>query len=175
MSLMTAAALTAGLVVGPVGIASGAADDIGGVRVAFFGFHLINTSLEPTTVAEDRRIRDLDGLLQDKLSASGRFKLIAIPPDMQKEIAAGPETGNCNGCERDLAKRLGADRAAWGSVQKVSNLILNINVYMTDVQTGKPAVVRSRPIWIACATSPSLICTLSRSASLMPKPSRSAT
>jgi hypothetical protein len=141
--LMKTVVLMADLVVGSLGFASAAAEDNGDSRVAFFGFHLINTSLEPTTAAEDRRIRDLDGLLQDKLSASGRFKLVAIPPDIQKEIAAGPEIGNCNGCERDFAKRIDADRAAWGSVQKVSNLILNINVYMTDVQTGKPAFTRS--------------------------------
>jgi hypothetical protein len=141
MILVKTAVLTAGLVVGSLGFAG--ADDNVSPRIAFFGFHLINTSLEQTTAAEDRRIRELDDLFQDKLSASGRFKLVAIPPDIQKEIAAGPEIGNCNGCERDFAKRIDADRAAWGSVQKVSNLILNINVYMTDVQTGKPAFTRS--------------------------------
>jgi hypothetical protein len=141
MILMKTAVLTAGLVVGSLGFAG--ADDNVSPRIAFFGFHLINTSLEQTTATEERRIRELDDLFQDKLSASGRFKLVAIPPDIQKEIAAGPEIGNCNGCERDFAKRIDADRAAWGSVQKVSNLILNINVYMTDVQTGKPAFTRS--------------------------------
>jgi Protein of unknown function (DUF2380)/Secretory lipase len=44
---------------------------------------------------------------------------------------------NCNGCERDLAEKTGAEWAAWGTVQKVSNLILNINLYMEDVQTGR--------------------------------------
>jgi hypothetical protein len=38
-----------------------------------------------------------------KRYASGRFKIITIPPDMQKEIAAGSETSICNGCERDIA------------------------------------------------------------------------
>jgi len=141
--LMTTVVLTAGLVGGSLGFAGAAAADNGSPRVAFFGFHLINTSLEPTTAAEDRRIRELDELFREKLSASGRFTLVAIPPDMQKEITAGPEISSCNGCERDLAKRLGADRAAWGTVQKVSNLILNINVYMTDVSTGKSAFARS--------------------------------
>jgi hypothetical protein len=141
MILMKTAVLTAGLVVGSLGFAG--ADDNVSPRIAFFGFHLINTSLEQTTATEERRIRELDDLFQDKLSASGRFKLVAIPPDIQKEIAAGPAIGTCNGCERDLAKRIDADRAAWGSVQKVSNLILNINVYMTDVQTGRPAFTRS--------------------------------
>jgi hypothetical protein len=53
---------------------------------------------------------------------------------VQKEVAAGSQFGNCNGCARDFAKRIDADRAAWGTVQKVSNLILNINVCMEDVQ-----------------------------------------
>jgi hypothetical protein len=144
MALMRIAAVAAGLFLGSLGVTGGAgADDNGSPRVAFFGFHLINTSLEPTTPAEESRIRQLDALFRDKLDASGRFKLVTIPPDVQKEIAAGPEIGNCNGCENDHAKRIGADRAVWGTVQKVSNLILNINVYMTDAPTGKPAFTRS--------------------------------
>jgi Protein of unknown function (DUF2380) len=137
MFLLKAAALAAGLVFGSVGIASKAADNNGRSRVAFFGFRLINTSLESTTVAQDRRIQELDELFREKLDASGRFKIITIPPDMQKEVAAGPVISDCNGCERDFAKRIDADWAAWGTVQKVSNLILNINVYMEDVRTGK--------------------------------------
>jgi len=36
-----------------------------------------------------------------------------------------------------------ADWAAWGTVQKVSNLILNINLYMEDARTGKLEFVKS--------------------------------
>ena len=43
----------------------------------------------------------------------------------------------CNGCEIDLARELGADRLAYGWVQKVSNLILNVNVVFEDVATGQ--------------------------------------
>jgi len=38
---------------------------------------------------------------------------------------------------------VGADWPAWGTVQKVSNLILNINVYMEDVATGNLEFVKS--------------------------------
>lgn len=121
-----------------------AAGDSGGVpRVAFFGFELVNTSLEPTTEDEQRRIRMLDDLFREKLSASGRFTIVAISPDVQRDVAGGPEISNCNGCERDYAKKTGANWAAWGSVQKVSNLILNINVYMEDARTGKLEFVKS--------------------------------
>lgn len=122
---------------------SAAVDGKGVPRVAFFGFELINTSLEPTAPAETRRIQLLDTQFRQKLDASGRFKIVAIPPEAEKEIAAGPEVSNCHGCERDIARRLGADWAAWGTVQKVSNLILNINVYMEDVRSGKMEFVKS--------------------------------
>jgi Protein of unknown function (DUF2380) len=141
--LMKAVTLTAVLVFGSLGTASAAADNNGSSRVAFFGFRLINTSLEVTTAAEDRRVHQLDELFREKLGASDRLKIITIPPDIQREITAGPEICNCNGCERDFAKRIGADLAAWGTVQKVSNLILNINLYMEDVQTGKLKFVKS--------------------------------
>ncbi|MGB7833318.1 MAG: DUF3280 domain-containing protein [Xanthobacteraceae bacterium] len=123
-------------------VANAATEDI--PQIAFLGFQLINTSLEqPTTTAEDQRIRILDDLFQQKLEASGRFKILPIPPDLRQEITAGPTISNCNGCQRDWARKAGADWAAWGTVQKVSNLILNINVYMEDARTGKPQFVKS--------------------------------
>jgi hypothetical protein len=41
------------------------------------------------------------------------------------------------------AQRVGANWAAWGMVQKVSNLILNINVYMENADSGKMEFARS--------------------------------
>jgi Protein of unknown function (DUF2380) len=118
------------------------AEDQAAPRVAFFGFHLINTSLESTRPEEAMRIQSLDDMFQRKLNASGRYQLIPIPSDLQNVIAAA-SIANCNGCEREFALRLGADLAAWGTVQKVSNLILNINVYMEDAHTKKMAFVKS--------------------------------
>ena len=112
-------------------------------RVAFFGFSIINTSLEPTKPEEEARLRMLDNLLREKLAASGRFTIAEISPELQQEIARGADIRDCNGCERDYARRAGADWAAWGNVQKVSNLILNINLYMEDAQTGKLEFVKS--------------------------------
>lgn len=112
-------------------------------KVAFFGFQLINTSLQPTSPPEGHRITVLDEIFKERLDNSGRFKIVPIPSELQKEIAAGPEISGCNGCERDYAKGVGADWAAWGTVQKVSNLILNINVYMEDAKTGKLEFMKS--------------------------------
>jgi hypothetical protein len=112
-------------------------------RLAVFGFALINTSLQPTAPAENQRIRALDNRLRERLNRSGRFELVAIPADIEREIAAAPRIGSCNGCERDLARRVGADWAVWGTVQKVSNLILNINLYAEDAASGRFEFARS--------------------------------
>lgn len=58
-------------------------------------------------------------------------------------MAAGPEISNCGGCEFDYRKQLGGDIAAWIVVQKVSDLILNINVYMADVAAKKLIFIHS--------------------------------
>ena len=141
--MMRARILVALLVVQVGCLASTFADSPKTPRVAFFGFQFINTSLEPTSPAEAERVRMLDVMLQQKLNASGRFKIIPLSPELRAKVAAGPEISNCNGCERDLAQEAGADWAAWGTVQKVSNLILNINVYMEDAHAGKPEFVKS--------------------------------
>jgi hypothetical protein len=112
-------------------------------RVAFFGFELINTSAESTTPDEVRRIRMLNENFSHELSISGRFEMVPIPDEMRDRIAAGTGIANCNGCQRDYAKKLDADLAAWGTVQKVSNLILNINLYVEDEHSEKLKFVKS--------------------------------
>ncbi len=110
--------------------------------VAFFGFRLINTTLTPSTEDELQRLKLLDKIIDEKLVASGRYTTIPIPEDMRSEIAKGPDFGSCS-CEADYAKRLDADLVGWGTVQKVSNLILNINVYIADVKSNNYVFVKS--------------------------------
>jgi hypothetical protein len=50
---------------------------------------------------------------------------------------------DCNGCELDIAKTMNADRVLTGWVQKVSNLILNINIEIKDVRTGSTVLMKS--------------------------------
>ncbi len=128
---------------GAADLADAAGDETDIPKVVFFGFQLVNTSLEPTTPAEVGRINMLDGLFREQLDHSGRFKIVAIPPGLQRQIAAGAEISGCNGCERSFAKTAGGDWAAWGTVQKVSDLILNVNVYMEEADSGKMVFVKS--------------------------------
>ncbi len=50
---------------------------------------------------------------------------------------------NCNGCELDIGRALGADVVILGWVQKVSNLILNVNIEVKDVVSGQTLFTKS--------------------------------
>lgn len=110
--------------------------------MAFFGFSLINTSLEPTKPEETARLKMIGELFTQKLDASGKFKIVPVSAEGEKALGSAA-IENCNGCEKEAAIASGADWAAWGMVQKVSNLILNINLYMEDARSGKMEFVKS--------------------------------
>ena len=113
--------------------------------VAFLGVQFINDNegFEPTTDAERARIATIAELFKSQLTASGRYAFVDVPADVKARIAAGQPVGECAGCEIEFGKELDADRVAWITVQKVSNLILNLNVYMADVDTGQMTFLRS--------------------------------
>ena len=69
------------------------------------------------------------------MTESGKFQLIDIAP--VNAAAHGSNLQACGGCDVQYAQQLGADLAITGVVQKVSNLILNINIFLRDVHTGR--------------------------------------
>jgi Protein of unknown function (DUF2380) len=107
-------------------------------RLAVFDFELIDTSLqgeiEGVDPADAARLRMIEAELRERLAASGRFELVDIAPAADQIDAAG-RLWSCNGCEAPIARRLDADLALVGWVQKVSNLILNLNVVIRDAAT----------------------------------------
>ena len=104
--------------------------------LAAFDFELINTSLEPTRADEEAKLQMLDGLLAEELRRRDAFAPVDTSP-VQADVVRHSSLRGCQGCELDLARRLGAEYAALGWVQKVSNLILNINLQSREVATGR--------------------------------------
>jgi hypothetical protein len=113
--------------------------------VAFLGVQFLNDHEddEPTTDAERARLTALAAAFQQKLEASGHYTFVAIPPATQTQIAEGPVIGSCGGCEFRYGADIKSDRIAWLVVQKVSDLILNMNVYIGDVSAHKLTFVHS--------------------------------
>ncbi len=104
-------------------------------KTAFFGVLFLNTSQEETTPDESRRLAALEERLREALAESGRYAFVETAPVAEK-AARYHNLANCNGCDARLAAELGADLALTGEVQKTSNLILSISVYIRDAETG---------------------------------------
>jgi hypothetical protein len=107
--------------------------------IAVFDFELVDTSLEgevngPRTDERDRLMR-VGEQLRKELAESGKFQLLDIAP--VNAAAHGSNLQACGGCDVKYSRQLGADLEITGVVQKVSNLILNINIYLRDVHSGR--------------------------------------
>jgi hypothetical protein len=112
------------------------------LKVAFFGFEMISTSGAPASESERLRLARLGAVFEEMLKDSGRFEIAPIPEALAAKIASQIQFSTCNACEVDLAREIGADLAAFGTVQKVSNLILNENLYMRRAD-GAPFFAQS--------------------------------
>lgn len=139
-------------------------------RLAWLGLALL--ACAPATAAEPKSLALMDFELIDEMrqyeSAQARRetdrRLVLITSELAQEFArrdmyrvvdpapaaqligklkASYELRACNGCEIDIGKALGADRVALCWVQKVSNLILNINISVQSVPTGETVYAKS--------------------------------
>jgi Protein of unknown function (DUF2380) len=106
---------------------------------ATFAFVLDDTSLQGQTSGpradEQHRLATLDTELRDLLVASSCCSIVDLAGVTKQ--AEGMDMRTCNGCDVELARQEGARISVTGWVQKVSNLILNINVVARDVHTGR--------------------------------------
>jgi hypothetical protein len=113
-------------------------------KLAVFDFELIDTSLPGEFYGSRPELVRLDRIseqLRKELSDSGRFQVLDIAP--VREAARHSNLQACGGCDVKLAVQLGADLEIIGIVQKVSNLIINLNIYLRDVHTGNIVTVAS--------------------------------
>src|SRR4249920_2846921 len=89
--------------------------------------------------AESRRITLITEALREQLGERGLYRVVdnRAAAGLISDSKARQNLRDCNGCEIDIGKALGADAIVIGWVQKVSNLILNINVQIKDVNNGE--------------------------------------
>jgi hypothetical protein len=114
-------------------------------KVAVFDFELVDTSLEGATYGpradQQTRLVQITDQLRDRLAKSGQVVVIDIAPVAAQSKAANLRT--CDGCDADFANQLGANFAVSGWVQKVSNLILNMNIIVRDAKTARVISLKS--------------------------------
>lgn len=97
----------------------------------------------PTNDAEIQRMVDTRNTFRSLLEDSGRYAFTMPDPALQETINKGQKLGSCAGCEFKYGEALGVSQVAWIEVQKVSELILNLNVYIADVDARQMAFVKS--------------------------------
>ena len=107
--------------------------------IAVFDFELIDTSLEGATngprADEAARIAEVSEHLREWLAKFKDVRVVDIASVAKQ--AAAVHLQECGGCDADLARRVGAELSITGTVQKVSNLILNMNIYIRNVTDGR--------------------------------------
>jgi hypothetical protein len=106
---------------------------------AVFDFELVDTSrtdrLAAPTAEHQLRLELVSAQLRKQLAESGRVVVLDIG-----SVTAEAHANNlqaCGGCDLRLAGKIGADLAVTGIVYKVSNLILNMMIFVRDVKSER--------------------------------------
>ncbi len=134
----TIRSLVCGSIVLLVSFVASAAPLQPGATIAFFGLTFIDTSTEGAYFGaredEAKRLAMLEAYVVDAFTERG-FGLLDLEP-VEAKMNLYANLAKCNGCEVKLAGELGATYAVVGEVQKVSNLILSMNLIVRDVESG---------------------------------------
>ncbi|HEU4661767.1 MAG TPA: DUF3280 domain-containing protein [Pseudolabrys sp.] len=114
--------------------------------VAVFDFEFIDTSLEGAVNGSPRadekiRLMEISKRLRQWFAGSNKARIVDSGPVAARSHEA--HLRECGGCDADFARQVGAQLSITGTVQKVSNLILNMNIYVRDVKSGRMLSVMS--------------------------------
>ena len=113
-----------------------------GPKAAIFPFELIDVSLEGELVGpradEAHRLVLATEELRRLAARDAGYEVLDLD-GLSSEIERVAPLYKCNGCEVDIARRIGAEVAVAGTVRKISNLVLIVHVYVSDVGSGKLA------------------------------------
>ena len=118
-------------------------------RAAVMDFELINEMRDYETAesrsALQQRLLLIDEALRNEFQQRGLYQVVDNAPAAKliAEEKSLHDLRQCNGCEIDIGRALQADVVILGWVQKVSNLILNVNIEVKDVASGNTLYTKS--------------------------------
>ena len=116
---------------------------------AVMDFELIDEMRDYETdearAAQQQRLFLIDDALRKEFEQRGMYRVVDnnVAAKLIADEKALQDLRQCNGCELDIGRALKADVIVIGWVQKVSNLILNINIEVKDVASGKTLYAKS--------------------------------
>lgn len=110
-------------------------------------FDLIEEHPDPDRAADQqRRLAAVQAQFMEGVQAHGLYRVMA--PERAGDVLVALRARhaflyNCPQCKAELGQAAGVRLVAVGWVQKVSNLILNINVEISDAVSGQVVFVKS--------------------------------
>lgn len=110
-------------------------------RLLVLDFEIVDTSNEPVDQRADhaRRLARLRDDVAARMAEQNIFEVVdraAIESDIAA-ILAQQYFRTCNGCELTLGKKARADLVMTGQVNKVSTLIMSMEIWIKRVSTGE--------------------------------------
>jgi hypothetical protein len=115
-------------------------------RLLMLDFELIDEQAPEVPFPEaPARLAMISQRLREAFARERLYAVVDRAP-VQALIESTGKTQNllsCNGCELEIARKAGADRILVGWVQKVSNLILNINIEVRELADGNNVLNKS--------------------------------
>ncbi len=115
--------------------------------IAVIGFELVDDQPDPIRDADhQRRLAALQAQLQQGLHQRGLYRVIDSAPAKAQIDALRAQNAflyRCNGCLADVGQTLGTRLVVVGWVQRVSELILNVNVSVRVAATDEEVLAKS--------------------------------
>jgi hypothetical protein len=114
--------------------------------IVMLDFELIDPTLDRASdEAQRERLKKISALLRQQFIDKGFYRVLDTAPQqaMIDDMKSRFKLYDCNGCDIDIGRAFHADRVMTAWVQKVSNLILNINIQINDVASGQPLLNKS--------------------------------
>jgi len=115
--------------------------------LAVISFELVDDQPDPVRDADhQRRLAAIQAQLQQGLQQRGLYRVVDTTPVKAQIEALRAQNAylyRCNGCFAEVGQRLGTRLVAVGWVQRVSELILNVNVSVRDAATDQEVLSKS--------------------------------
>jgi Protein of unknown function (DUF2380) len=115
--------------------------------LAVIAFELVDDQPDPARDADHkRRLAAIQAQLQQGLHQRGLYRVVDSTPAQAQIDALRAQNAflhRCNGCFAVVGQRLGTRLVAVGWVQRVSELILNVNVSVRDAVTDQEVLSKS--------------------------------
>jgi hypothetical protein len=109
------------------------------IKIAVFDFELKDTSAAGGIIAPDavdaENLKQSTEMTRSLLSSSGHFSLVDIG-SVAGEVASAGGIQRCDGCDAELAKKLGADQSLVGVVTRVSRAEYTVTIVVKDAASG---------------------------------------